>query len=262
MRNPLRTMNRRKSLRIMNSKRFMEARARALLESGKTEGIGRLSEKTLHKTIKYYLEPNEACHEVKLLGSIADIANSYGIFEIQTRAAYKLIPKIRKFLGGEYPVTLVLPLAAKKAISWVDRESGEISPPRKSPKSASIFDALYEISAMSEFIKNPKFRVKLIFIDATEFRYFGKYGKKRRTERIELIANFIISEYEISGKWDIESRILIPEEEFTAKEFQRLTKRDRRRTYYILKLLESLEIIESAGKIKNAVIYRKNERHI
>ncbi len=246
----------------MNSKQFMEARSRALLESVKKEGVGRLSEKTLHKTIKYYIEPNESFHEVKILGSIADISNSDGIFEIQTRATYKLIPKIRKFLGEKYCVTLVLPLAAKKTISWVDRASGEISPPRKSPKSANIFDALYEISAMSEFVKNPRFRVKLIFIDATEFRYTGKYGKRWGTERIELIANSIISEYDISGVLDIMNNIQLPETEFTAKEFGKLTKRDKRRTYYILKLLESLEIIESVGKVKNAIIYRKIAKQI
>ncbi len=230
---------------------------RALSESGATDGVGRLSEKTLHKTLKYYLEPNEAYHEVKLLGSIADIKSPDGIFEIQTRAAYKLRPKILKFLEVS-PVCLVLPLASKKTVAWITRETGEISPPRKSPKSEGIYDALFELSALADLIDRENFSVKLIYLDASEYRYLGKGGSRWGTERLERMANSVEDEIDIQGREDFIPLIsAIPNGKFTSKELARITKRTGRRHFYIMKALESLGFIEKVGKLANAFIYER-----
>ena len=49
--------------------------------------------------LKLAEEPCEACHEIKVKGSVADIKNADGIVEIQTRAFERLLPKLKKFLG-------------------------------------------------------------------------------------------------------------------------------------------------------------------
>jgi len=230
---------------------------RALSESGSSDGVGRLSEKSLHKTIKYYLEPNEAYHEVKLLGSIADIKNPRGIYEVQTRSAYKLRGKIEKFLE-QSSVCLVLPLAAKKTVSWVSRETGEISPPRKSTKSEGVYDALYELSALSDLLGREGFSVKLLFLDVSEYKYLGRGGKKWGAERMERIANSVIAERDISSVSELLPLISdIPKEEFSSKELSRVTGRTGRRAFYITKFLLDLALIERVGKSGRAFIYKR-----
>ena len=46
-------------------------------------GIGTLGEKTLHAAVKFYIEPDSACHEVPHLGFVADILNADGVTEIR-----------------------------------------------------------------------------------------------------------------------------------------------------------------------------------
>ena len=76
----------------VKEKRFFDAKIRLLSESGADGGIGRLAEKSLHKVLKSYIEPDETFHEREHLGSVADVMNNDGIYEIQTRSAERLIP--------------------------------------------------------------------------------------------------------------------------------------------------------------------------
>ena len=68
----------------MTDARLLRAIAAAETEC-KESSIGRLGEKMLHRTLKYYLEPDRSYHEVDLLGSVADIKRGDRIIEIQTR---------------------------------------------------------------------------------------------------------------------------------------------------------------------------------
>ena len=89
-----------------DKERFSEA-CRAL--SGvvpSRNGIGVLSEKTLHSVIKRFIEPNEALQEVKVGNHYADIKNDDGIFEVQTRSFNKLRAKLTSYLETE-KVTVV-----------------------------------------------------------------------------------------------------------------------------------------------------------
>ena len=79
----------------MNEMRFFEARARVLSENPlSAAGIGTLSEKSLHRIFKLYLEPNEEYHEIPFMSSIADIKREEHIYEIQTHSTEKLLPKL------------------------------------------------------------------------------------------------------------------------------------------------------------------------
>lgn len=55
------------------------------------------------------------------------------MIEIQTRALYRLKPKLDKFLPF-YPVTVVYPISYDKWVCWINEETGEITQKRKSPK--------------------------------------------------------------------------------------------------------------------------------
>ena len=89
-------------------------------------GIGTLSEKTIHATLKYYYAPNDRYHERKVGTYFADIMVDGEIIEIQTRNFNTLRKKLECFLM-EHEVTIVYPVAHTKWLSWIDEETGEIS---------------------------------------------------------------------------------------------------------------------------------------
>ena len=62
-------------------------------------GIGTLSEKPLHKILKYYFEPDESKHEIKVFDSVADVFDGNEIFEIQTGGFLPLVKKLKKTLN-------------------------------------------------------------------------------------------------------------------------------------------------------------------
>ncbi len=255
----------RQKLNMTENERFSEARKRVLFDEGKGKDIGRLSEKSLHRILKYYIEPNEDFHEVSFLGQVADVKNCNGVFEIQTRSAERLNPKLEKFLLHS-PVTVVLPLAAEKYVSWIDINSGNLGNAHKSPKHETIFDALFELSKIKNFIKNENLHIKLIFLSVSEYRYLNGYDRsgKRGSTRCERIPNKLLREIDILNISEIKSLVLkeLPSEEFTALEFKKLTKRTQRKNHYILHFLIELGVIERIGKCGRAFVYKKKDINI
>ncbi len=240
--------------------RFSRARNLVLNDGGGGDGIGRLSEKSLHRILKYYIEPNEEYHEVKCSGSIADIMRDGEIFEIQTRNTEKLNSKLESFLK-DFSVTVVLPFAAKKSVSWLDPISGEISSPRNSPKKETVFDAIFELSRIKAHIENKNLKIKLIFLDVSEYRYLNGFDKtrKRGSTRCERLPNSITEEYDIIGKEGIAS--VLPRElngEFSARDLAALTKRTSRKNHYILHFLIDLGIVSFVRKEGKKHIYKAN----
>ena len=146
-------------------------------------GIGVLSEKTLHSVIKRFIEPDEALQEVKVGGYYADIKNDDGIFEIQTRSLNKLRAKLLSYLETE-KVTVVFPIPAVKRLIWIDAETGELTAPRKSPKHGSYFDAFPELYKLDMLIANESLCVLLLMVDMDEYRCLNGWsadGKKGST---------------------------------------------------------------------------------
>ncbi len=237
----------------VNKEKFLEARCNVLGEYSRSEGIGTLSERSLHRTLKFYYEPNKEFHEVKYLGSVADIKNKEGITEIQTKAFKYLVPKLKKFLK-EDKVTVVYPLAANKTIRMVNKKSGEISPPRKSPMHENIYSAFYEIYNIREFLNHPNFTLRIALLDVEEYRY--SLGKGRRGERIERMANNLIDEIEINSAKDFIAYIpktLNPE--FTSAELAKAMGIRKDNVFYIINFLREIEIIKQVGKRGRAYVY-------
>ena len=226
------------------------------------EGVGTLSEKSLHKILKRYIDSERSHYEVKHLGYVADIKNEEGIFEIQTRAYNNLKPKLSKLLD-ECTVTVVCPLAYRKSIIWVDPESGEASAKKKSPKNANIYDALFNLFQIRDYIQHENLRIKILFLECDEFRFLDGWdkSKKRGSNRMEMIPTDSLFELDIKTKDDY--ALFIPEslgEEFVAKEFQSEIGRTSRFTYYVLKLLCATGCIFECGKRGRAVLYSRNPK--
>ena len=246
---------------ITDSERFLKAREVVLSEQACWDGIGTLSEKSLHKILKLYIEPDTANHEVGYMGSIVDVKGSDGIYEVQTRGYDRLLPKLRRILPTSR-VTVVCPLAAEKYMRGLDRESGEMTEPRKSPKRENAYDAFRMLFGIREVITHPNLCVRLVYLRVEDFRALDGWDKtrKRGSNRIERIPTRIIFEEELNGPGDYLAHI--PTElgrEFTAPELSRIIKRRPRYTFYVLKLLVATGVISEAGRRGRAVLYKINE---
>lgn len=224
----------------MDKLSFLRAQSAVLGEGIGREGIGTLSERALHRILKLSVEPDETCHEIKVLGSVADILNADGITEIQTRAFERLVPKLRKFLP-EYPVTVIYPIARQKRLHWMDPETGEISPPRKSPKKGRPSDAFFELYKIREFLSHENLRLKLVFLDMEEYKYRNGYGRDRKkgAARIERIPTSLGETVSLASREDY--RIFLPEmlgEEFIAKQYAKVIGQKPRYAYLGIRILK------------------------
>ncbi len=242
---------------ITDDVRFQAARSAVLSESVAWDGIGTLSEKSLHKMLKLYLEPNIENHEVAYMGSIVDIKTADGIFEVQTRGYEKLVPKLRRILPTS-PVTVVCPLAHEKYMRWLDRETGEMTERRKSPKRENAFDAFRMLFGIRELITHPNLHVRLVYMQVEDFRALDGWDKtrKRGSNRVERIPTRIIREEVISTPLDYLGYLSDTiGAEFTAPEFSRAIKRTSRYTFYVLKLLVATGAVREIGKRGRATLY-------
>ena len=246
---------------MIDYKRFFAARALVLSESVTEDGIGTLGEKTLHKILKFYIEPDLGCHEVRYLSVIADVKNDEGVFEIQTRNFERLVPKLKKLLPHSR-VTVVCPVIRSKTLRWIDKSSGEISEPRKSPKVETECDAFRNLYRIKEFINNENLRVRLLFLEAEEFKYLDGWDKsgKRGSTRAERIPTALLESVDINSS--SEYAAFFPKslgEKFTAMEFSKAIKRTPRYSYNVLRFflfVGAIEHIENRGR---AFVYKKKD---
>ena len=244
---------------MIDEERFRSARTRVIAEESFSEGIGTLAEKSMHKIIKLYYEPNEEKHEVKILGSVADVVNENGIFEIQTGGVGPLLSKIKKYLR-EYPVTIVHPIVVNKTLRWLDKETGELTEPRKSPGKKTIHSLSFELYKLRGFVGTPGFSVILLMLSCEEYRRLDGWDstRKKGATKIESIPVAILDEIVLTRHEDY--RIFLPKElpdRFLAQDFNRAIKSRSRYDYYTLRLLCELGILKKAGKKGKAIIYAR-----
>lgn len=164
-------------------------RALALVREGgeRVGGIGILGEKTVHATLKWWLDDNPAHHEIPLpLGSVADIFDGERVTEIQTANFSGFRKKLEKLLDT-YPVTVVHPLVRVKWVSWIDPETGEIGKPRRSGRRGSFTDAGKQLIYILPLLGHPNLTIMLVMLDVEEQRLLDGWGDggKRGSHRAE-----------------------------------------------------------------------------
>ena len=230
-----------------NREAFKLAATRAIEGSeGGFLGIGRLSEKAMHRALKLYYEPNEAYHEVECLGSVADIKNEWGIIEIQRASLSYMIPKLKCFLP-EYRVRVVHPVTVKKRVRWLNSETGEITATGKITQGKRVQDVSFELYKLREFIGNPNFELVLPLIECDEYRLLDGWDKTRKkgATRLEAIPRELCDELTFKAREDYLA--LIPNtlgDSFTEREFRAAIKSRSRYSYYALRLSLDLSLIE------------------
>ena len=225
---------------------FDSARARVLSDELSLCGIGMLKEKSAHRILKLYFQPDESMHEVEILGSVCDCVTEDGIIEVQTASLYPLLPKLLRLLP-HYRVRVVHPLYTELYLRTLDKDSGEMSNPRKSPKRESIYSLSYDLYRIREVLSHPNFSLHLLFLRGEEIRL--KDGRRARrgtvSARLERIPLRILGEQILASSRDYLG--MLPEGlkgEFSAKEFSALIKSRSRYDAYALRLLCELGFLK------------------
>lgn len=245
----------------IDHERFEHAKNRVIGIERMRQGIGTLSEKTVHAVLKNYYAPDTDMHEIPIGKFVADIYNGSEIIEIQTRAFQNMRRKLDAFLP-EYPVTIVYPIPHTKWISWIDQETGETSPARKSPKRGNPYQAFIELYKIRPYLKDANLRLRLDLIDMEEYRLLNGWSKdkKKGSDRYDRIPTDFIEEVCVDCREDYMQFIPydIPDN-FTAKDFAKCAKIPVRLAQTVLLILTDLEIVERIGKSKNSYLYQINE---
>ena len=240
---------------------FERAKRKARERMTTRESIGRLNEKELHATLKFFLDPDENHHEVKLAdGPVADIFDGKTVTEIQTGSFSGFRPKLIRLLE-DYPVTVVLPLPFHKTVCWIDPETGERSAPRKSPKVGAFWDAAPELIFIMEQLFHPGLTVRLMMLDMEEYRLLDGLGNggRRGAHRLERIPVALGETAEIKKPEDL--RVLLPEDlahPFTSAQYGKRTRMTGRRLTAALKLLQHAGVITRCGQDGRRYLYTDN----
>ena len=211
------------SPRILGDKdRFAAALEAARADLSSFEGIGRLNEGSLHKTLKLYFEPDISRHEIKIGRFVADILNGDGIIEIQTRAFRNMKKKLEAFLSVGR-VTVVFPVAVSKDVVWLDPQTGEMTSPRKSPKKGKPCDIFAELYWIREYLFHPSFSIRILLMTTTDVRLLCGWdeSKKRGSHRTDRVPRELIEEILVENTHDYLDLLPkgLPQGEFTSKDF-------------------------------------------
>lgn len=156
-----------------NRERFSAALGAALSNDNKGfhGSVGTQNEKLIHAVLKNYYAPCSDEQEIRIGSFYADAVSEDGIFEIQTKALYRLRDKLRAFL--EYSrVTVVHPVIGEYRTLFISEDTGEIvdeTPPRKQYSKLKVFEELYSIR---EFLLHENLSVIIVKLKTEKRVYF------------------------------------------------------------------------------------------
>lgn len=239
---------------------FNEACARVREGSLPTQSIGVMKEKPLHAILKWWLDDNPAHHEVTLpCGKVADIYDGTAVTEVQTGSFSPLRKKLEVLLP-DYPVTVVHPVVRRKYLAWIDPETGETTPARKSPRVGSFTDGGKELVYLLPLLSHPNLTVKLVLIDAEERRLADGWGNggKRGSHRAVLLPLSVEDTLTLRGPADYAAIIPVGlPATFTAQQFGKAAKMQGRNLWGTLKVLTDRGVIARVGKDGNAWVYER-----
>ncbi len=251
--------------------RFLRLVTEELSRQKVRDGIGLLAEKRMHGLLKRWVIDDPACHEVKIVGTgekprrfVADVLTPTGeIVEVQTGKLYPLRKKLAFYMEQTaYPITVLHPLIATKHISWIDKESGEVTSRARSPLHETPLHALAELKPYLSYLGSERFALCLPMVEAEEFRLLDGWarGGKRGSHRFELMPTALLDTVVLRTRADYAA--LFPQNEalsvpFTAKTFGKITRLRGYELYDAIAVFEGLGVIARCGLQNRAVLYQK-----
>lgn len=245
----------------MTNEDFLNAKQKIVGNERERQGIGTLSEKTVHAVLKNAYAPDEDMHEIPIENYVADIYTGEEIIEIQTRQFNKMRNKLTAFLPL-YPVTIVYPIPHKKWLIWIDEETGELSSKRKSPVTGSVYTAFIEMYKIKNFLVDGNLRLQLVLLDMEEYRLLNGWSKdkKKGSERYDRIPTELVETVTIERVEDY-MRFVPYElaEKFTVKDFAKAAKIPVRLAQTVVHILNYVGVIEQIGKLGRSYLYSVKE---
>ena len=241
----------------MTNEDFLNAKQKIVGNDRIRQGIGTLSEKTVHAVLKNAYAPDEDMHEIPIENYVADIYTGTEIIEIQTRQFNKMRNKLNAFLPL-YPVTIVYPIPHKKWLIWIDDQTGELSDKRKSPVTGNAYQAFIELYKIKSFLTNENLRLRFVLMDMEEYRLLNGWSKdkKKGSERFDRIPMELIEEVTIERVEDYMRFVPYElEEKFTAKDFAKAAKIPVRLAQTVIHILHYVGVIERIGKLGKSYLY-------
>lgn len=243
----------------MDKEFFMKVCDEVIGQRQGMNGIGTLAEKTVHSVLKSYYSPDYLNHEIKVGGFVADICTGNEIIEVQTRNFDKLRRKLTTFLAFA-PVTIVYPIHNVKYLRWVNPQTGEISPPRKSPKAGSPYTIFSELYRIKEYLIHPNLNLKIVMLDLEEYRFLDGWSKdkKKGSTRCDRIPTELVKEISINKIEDYQ--ILIPDSlgpEFNSKDYKKASGLPLHHAQTALHILNYVGAVYRIGKQGNSYLYAR-----
>lgn len=245
----------------MNKEQFESAKNKIIGIKRNRNGIGTLSEKTVHAILKNYYEPDEDYHEIPVNGYVADIYRDGNIIEIQTANFNKLRNKLDVFLN-DYQVTVVYPMPYIKWLSWLDEETGYIGPKRKSPKKGNPYEAFYQLYKIKSYLTNPNIRIKIVMMNMEEIRLLNGWSKdkKKGSSRFDRIPTEIVEEIDLYSLEDYMQMVPIElAETFCSKDYAKASHLSIGMAQTALNILTYTWTVKRIGKRGNEILYNINE---
>lgn len=245
----------------MLNPRFEAAKNQIVGVERTRQGIGTLSEKTVHAILKLYYAPDTDMHEIPIENYVADIYTGSEILEIQTRQFNKMRDKLTAFLKL-YPVTIVYPIPRQKWLIWIDEESGELSKPHKSPAKGNAYQAFIELYKIKMFLNDPNLRLKLVLLDMEEYRLLNGWSrdKKKGSHRYDRIPKQLVEEVCVDSPKDYMQFVPYDlEEPFTSEQFAKAAHIRRPLAQTVLNILTHVGCVEHVGKKGNSILYNVRE---
>ena len=235
--------------------------------------IGMLAEKKLHATVKRYLSEDISTHERHIpdlladdttppVRMVADVMTEGHIFEVQTGSFYPLKKKIQTYLDHTpFHITVVHPMAGIRYLSWINPADGSVVSRTKCRGRRRVIDIAKELFWLSDFIGNPRFSLRLLFLEIEEYRMKDGWSRdgKRGSHRYERFPTTLLGDVMLYEPEDYAFYFLPPDlprkAPFTAAEYAKITGIRGRSTYGVLHLLVKLGILQEAGKAGRAQQY-------
>ena len=247
-----------------DEKLFEEAVKKCTAREFGANGIGTLAEKSVHAVLKYYYVPDESKHEIKVLQAeeaegnkardfVADACSDGEIYEIQTRAFYKMKDKLSYFLK-EHDVTIVYPVSVTKYVRYINKETGEIETPKKSPQRGTVYDIIPELYGIKDLLGNERLHFIICFIESDDYRIFNGFslrGKKtirRNMQKSDRLPRKILGEMRINTPRELLN--LLPDglpQDFTNRDIADATGFHISYAELLTNILCSINLLENKG---------------
>ena len=240
----------------MNKRQFGEA-LKAASEFGSC-GIGTYMERSQHRALKFFFEPDPSYHEIPVHTYIADICKNGHIYEIQTSAFGNLTSKLEVFLK-EYEVSVVYPAAVRKSVIWSDPESGEVAEGRTVTKRSVRFKFLSELLHIIPFFGYDNFSLIVAETAVDDLRLLDGRGKDRKIKatKIDRIPKDILSLTKIENPCDVKRFAELEDEcEYTRESFGKKYALKGRNLSAAIKALLLLELICEDRREGSRIIYK------